>query len=335
MSQTEANDDNDLNETGPDVETIDGKETYSDDKNEKESSETTSDTNKDDTDDISQITDQNNSKNLGKWAGDEPIDEYDGFSDWQYDWEGTPNTRFEDIGGYDDVKEKLERKVIKPHKDENGLYDHFNVDPIHGVLFYGPPGTGKTLFARALANELNRTFIEVSHADLTHSHINKSPRLIENLFIEAEMQRAVVFIDEADTLLSERGKDNAHEEDSKITNTFLTWLTKEDTSYIVILTTNNRDNMDDAALRSGRVDAEFEIGLPNLEARKKILKEKLLDVPHNFNDDHIRYFAKNLEGKSGADIESLINQAKFIAVEREGRKLIVEDIQKAYVEIED
>jgi ATP-dependent 26S proteasome regulatory subunit len=62
---------------------------------------------------------------------------------------------------------------------------------------------------------------------------------------------------------------------------------------------------------------------------------KLLNVPHSFTDDHIRYFAKNLKGKTGADIESLINQAKFIAVEREGRKLIVEDVQQAYVEMED
>ena len=160
MSQTEANDDNDPNETGPDVETIDGKQTDTDDKNEEESSETTSDANEDDTDDFSQISDQNNSKHLEKRTGEEPIDEYDGYSDWEYNWECTPDTRFEDIGGYESVKDKLERKVIKPHKDEKGLYDHFNVDEINGVLFHGPPGTGKTLFARALANELGRTFVD-------------------------------------------------------------------------------------------------------------------------------------------------------------------------------
>jgi ATPases of the AAA+ class len=333
MSKTEANDDTESTDADPPMED-DSKSKNADGGANNEKPEPTSKSTDNDTIDFDP-TSKTEGEDPSRWEGDEPIENFNGYTDWEYNWESTPDKRFEDIGGYESVKERLEKKVIKPHKDEKGLYDHFNIDEIDGVLFHGPPGTGKTLFARALANELNRTFIEVGQADLTHNHINKSPQMIKTLFMEAELQRAVVLIDEADTLLTKRGTDNSHAEDSKITNTFLTWLTKENTTYIVILTTNFKENMDKAALRNGRIDAEFEIGLPNLEARKKILKVKLLNVPHSFTDDHIRYFAKNLKGKTGADIESLINQAKFIAVEREGRKLIVEDVQQAYVEMED
>jgi len=296
-------------------------------------SETDNELNEEDVEDFDPADDEDDSNNLGKWAGDEPIEDYNGYSDWEYDWEPTPDVGFDDIGGYNSVKERLKKKVIEPHKDKKGLYDHFNVDPLYGILFHGPPGTGKTLFARALANELNRTFIEVGQADITHSHINKSPRLIKTLFMEAQLQRAVIFIDEADSLLSKRDAYNSHEEDSKITNTFLRWLTKEETSYITIFTTNLRDKMDEAALRNGRVDAKFEIGLPDLDSRKEILEVKLEDVPNSFTDNHINYFANHLEGLSGADIDSLINESKLVAIDREGEKLKMGDVKKAYNEM--
>lgn len=262
-------------------------------------------------------------------ADDESVTEY------QFPWEEPPEMRFENIGGYPEVKESLRDQVVSPLRGDNPSYDRFGIEPSRGLLFYGPPGTGKTLFARALANELNRPFVELTQADLTHEYINKSPQIIQRLFEEAQELGGVVFIDEAEQLLGSRNDSlNSHAEDKKITNMFLSALTKEDKDYIILLTTNLKESMDDAILRPGRIDEDFEIGYPDTDARLEIIKIKLAEVPHRVTQDQAGMIATNTDGWSGADINALINQAKFKAVDREAHKLKFSDIKKAYKDIE-
>ncbi|MFC7029324.1 AAA family ATPase [Halomicroarcula sp. GCM10025710] len=72
-----------------------------------------------------------------------------------YDWRYS-QTSFADIGGYYDVKEALNQRVLKPLRttlEGDDRYERFGIQPSRGIMFYGPPGTGKTMFARALAGE--------------------------------------------------------------------------------------------------------------------------------------------------------------------------------------
>jgi len=253
--------------------------------------------------------------------------------EFEFPWEEPPETRFENIGGYSEVKESLRDQVVAPLREDSDSYARFGVEPSRGILFHGPPGTGKTLFARALANELNRPFVELNQADLTHEYVNKSPQIISRLFDEAQELNGVIFIDEAEQLLGGRGSGmNTHSEDQKITNTFLSALTQEGQDFIVLLTTNRRDKMDDAVLRPGRVDEEFEIGMPDVEARKKILKVKLAEVPHKLSLDHVETIAEKTDGWSGADLNNLVNQAKIEAAGRNAEHLQWEDIKVGYEE---
>ena len=245
-------------------------------------------------------------------------------------WEDPPDLQFEDIGGYPDIKDGLQKKVIKPDLGQTDLYEKFNVEPASGILLHGPPGTGKTMFARALANSLGRDYIELSQADLTHNHINKSGRIIKQLFVEAQDNNGVVLIDEADILFGDRANDANHTEDSKVTNTFLRYMSLEDTNFIIILTTNARDSMDAAATRSGRIDVEFEVGLPNKEARIEIIKLELLDVPHDLTINNVRNVAKHTEGLSGADLVSIIENSKFVAIDRKADHMNFSDLQGGY-----
>lgn len=230
--------------------------------------------------------------------------------DTVFHWESAPATSFNDIGGYDTVKNRLREAVIRPHHDPDGAYERFDVAPARGVLFHGPPGTGKTMFARALANALNRPFVELDQADLSHPHINRSPGLIKRLFREATANGGVVFIDEADVLLSKRTSHNQHEEDRKITNTFLSALTNQDTDYIVILTTNRLDHIDPAAIRNGRIDEKIKIDAPDPAARVAILQTLLQDIPHTLNKPDIRWLVSETNGATGADLETLIDEAR-------------------------
>lgn len=249
----------------------------------------------------------------------------------QFPWEKPPEMRFENIGGYTGVKENLNDQVIAPLKGKTESYERFNVEPSRGILFHGPPGTGKTLFARALAHELDRPFVELSQADLTHEFVNKSPQIVNRLFKEAQAVGGVVFIDEAEQLLGGRGDSmNTHAEDQKITNTFLSALTMEEKNFLVLFTTNRRDSMDEAILRPGRIDEEFEIGMPGPEARTKILKVKVAGIPHKLSEKHVKMLASKTEGWSGADLNNLVNQAKIIAANRNAKHLTLEDLKEAY-----
>ncbi|UVE52239.1 ATP-binding protein (plasmid) [Haloferax larsenii] len=266
-------------------------------------------------------------------ASDEEEDDQS-VEEFMFPWEESPELRFADIGGYHDTKEELTSQVINPLQSDNESYRRFDVEPARGLLFHGPPGTGKTLFARALANALDRPFVELSQADLTHEHINKSPQLIKQLFAEAQQIGGVVFIDEAEQLLGDRSSArNAHAEDQKVTNMFLSALTKEEQDFLILLTTNQRDGMDEAILRPGRVDSEFEIGLPDLDARKEIIELTVLEVPHNLNQKHIDHLAEKTSGWSGAELTALSNQAKLVAAERTASRLKWADVKQAYREV--
>lgn len=251
-----------------------------------------------------------------------------------FNWEQPPETRFEDIGGYDSVKEDLEREVVNPLLSDGDAYERFGVEPSRGLLFHGPPGTGKTLFARALANSLGLPFAEMTQADLTHQHINKSPQLIKRAFEEAQALGGVLFIDEAEQMFQARGdRTNTHAEDDKVVNTFLTELTKEDKDFILILTTNRKDRMDEAILRPGRIDAEFEIDLPDVDAREKILTLELGEVPNTLTEENIEQVAQGTDEWSGADLAALANKARLSAAERNTDALEWEDLRDAYAEI--
>jgi ATP-dependent 26S proteasome regulatory subunit len=256
--------------------------------------------------------------------------------DLEFSWEDPPTTQFADIGGYRDVKQQLKDSVIKPLRDSDNSYSRFNVEPARGLLFHGPPGTGKTLFARALANALHRPFVELTQASLTHHHINKSPQLIDQMFAEAEELHGVIFVDEAEQLVGNRNmQGNQHAEDNKITNTFLSALTQEDKSFILLLTTNMRDTIDDAILRPGRIDKQIKIDYPDASTRAKILKLKLLDVPQNVNAEYIDKIAARCEQWSGADLEALASTAKRHAAERKAESLSKEDLAYGFTEVYD
>lgn len=247
-----------------------------------------------------------------------------------YDWQYSP-ARFKDIGGYDDVKADLERRVLEPllaHRDGDDRFSRFSVEPESGIMLYGPPGTGKTMFARALAGELTVPFVELSPADVTSMWINESSGRVKTLFDEAkQIGPCVIFLDEAEHLFGAReysGK-GAHAEDRKVTSEFLAQLTHEDREAIVVAATNRPGDIDRAILRPGRLAAHFEIGLPDEEARTAILRTHLTDVPSSLSDAEYANIATHTAGMTGADLADLVDEARRNAAARDARVLTRDD----------
>ena len=94
---------------------------------------------------------------------------------------------------------RMEHKVF----DEWGLR---KIEPFpHTALnFHGPPGTGKTLAAHAIAHRLKQSILIASYAEIESKFHGEGPKNIKALFHAAERDQALLFIDEADSLLSRR-----------------------------------------------------------------------------------------------------------------------------------
>ncbi len=252
--------------------------------------------------------------------------------DLNFDWQQDHDVTFNDIGGNEEVKQALQEDLITPLDDPDLYFQRFNIEPVRGILLHGPPGTGKTMLGRAIANELDRPFVEVNQSKLTSQVVNEGPQLVSRIFEEAQYLRGVVFIDEAEQLLSDRGGENSHQMDEKLVNTFLSELGKENKEFVIILTTNRRDLIDEAVLRPGRIDAEFEIDVPDRQGRADIMKKNLEDIPHDLDNDDVKELVAKTEGWSGADIESLIGQAKRTAAKNKCNQLTIDHIDTTSVD---
>lgn len=85
------------------------------------------------------------------------------------------------------------------------LFVRVGIKAPKGVLLYGPPGTGKTLMARALASNMNATFLKVVASAIVDKYIGESARVIREMFAYAkDHQPCVIFMDEIDAIGGKR-----------------------------------------------------------------------------------------------------------------------------------
>ena len=257
-------------------------------------------------------------------------------SELEFDWTTDTGIDFDDVGGMAELKAALKRDVIKPLTTHREKAEELGISPTD-LIFYGPPGTGKTYLAEALATELDLPFVKLSGADIQSKWINESAEKVNALFEEAREiaeydDGAVIFLDELDSVLKGRsGSGNAHEEDNKVVNEFLSQL--EDTSdhgIVFIGATNRMESLDGAAIRSGRFDRKIHIGMPDRHARLSILKAQLRDRPHNLAEEQIKAIAERTDGMTAADLASLIEDAARNSLfRRDDCKITQEDLYHA------
>lgn len=125
-----------------------------------------------------------------------------------------PSVSFDDIAGLQEAKSALTMYVVCALNMKN-FFKGIRSPP-KGILLYGPPGTGKTMLAKAIATTGKTTFINVNPATLASKWRGDSEKLVRLLF---DMGRyyspSTIFIDEIDSLLSERSN-NEHESSRKV-----------------------------------------------------------------------------------------------------------------------
>ena len=227
-----------------------------------------------------------------------------------------PNTTFEDVAGYAEVKKEI-REVVD-FLTEPEKFAEIGARVPKGVLLVGPPGTGKTLIARAVAGEAGVPFLSVTGSDFMEMFVGVGASRVRDLFQSArKMGRAIIFIDELDSIGRKRGAGlgGGHDEREQTLNQMLSEMDGfEDTEGIVMLAATNRpDILDPALLRPGRFDRQVVVPLPELEDRLQILEVHTKGKQVGDNVD-LGVVARGSPGMSGADLANLVNEAALTAV---------------------
>ncbi|KUO81148.1 MAG: CDC48 family AAA ATPase [Vulcanisaeta sp.] len=232
-----------------------------------------------------------------------------------------PEVHWDDIGGYDNVKQELKEMVEWPLKYPR-YFEELGVEPPKGILLFGPPGTGKTLLAKAVATESNANFIAVRGPEILSKWFGESERAIREIFKKARMAApCVIFFDEIDAIAPARGL----RVDSGATDRIVNQLLAEMDgiaplkNVVVIAATNRPDIMDPALLRPGRFDRIVYVPPPDEDARFEILKVhirglRLSDEVKNGDYKYLRDLARRTEGYTGADLAALVREAAMLAL---------------------
>ena len=262
-------------------------------------------------------------KNIGEKAStDSGASGADGSKTVGSKWvvEDRPSVRFSDVAGLEEVKDEITRRVIYPFTHPEAT-ERFKKKAGGGVLLYGPPGTGKTMIAMAVAGEVDATFFSVRCSDIMSKWVGEAEQNLKTLFEQARSRpRSVVFLDEAEAIISKRGKGSTVMD--RVIPEFLSQVDgfdSKDACILLLGATNRPWDLDNAALRAGRFGKRIYIGLPDKEARLAILAKKLEGVPVA-DDIDLERIADKLEGFSGADIagsQGLIDAATDFPYRRE------------------
>ncbi|MDG1367299.1 MAG: ATP-dependent zinc metalloprotease FtsH [Acidimicrobiales bacterium] len=242
-----------------------------------------------------------------------------------------PGTMFEDVAGYEGVKQEITEIVdfLKHPERFTGI----GARVPKGVLLVGPPGTGKTLLAKAVAGEADVPFLSVTGSDFMEMFVGVGASRVRDLFDSArKMGKAIIFIDEIDSIGRKRGAGlgGGHDEREQTLNQMLAEMDGfEGSEGIVIMAATNRpDILDPALLRAGRFDRQVVVPLPELEDRVKILGVHLKGK-HTADDVDVNVIARGTPGMAGADLANLVNEAALFAVRRSSDVIAAVDFDSA------
>ncbi|MCE5295677.1 MAG: CDC48 family AAA ATPase [Euryarchaeota archaeon] len=227
----------------------------------------------------------------------------------------SPDVKWDDIGGLDDVKKELKEAVEWPLK-YGAVFEHMDAQPPKGILLFGPPGNGKTMLAKAVATEAEANFINVKGPEFLSKWVGESEKAVRETFRKARQAApCIVFMDEIDSIAPIRGTGSDSHVTERVISQLLTEMDGLESlnNVVVIAATNRPDMIDPALLRPGRFDKMVSVGVPDLVTRKAIFEVHTKRKPMD-DDVDLKDMAERTDGYTGADLAAIVNDAVMMAI---------------------
>lgn len=210
----------------------------------------------------------------------------------EYEFTGDTGVTWSDVAGLEDAKRTLKEAVELPVKYPE-LFAAYKKRPTKGVLFEGPPRCGKTMLAKALASSLRTGggpggFFHINGPEVLDKWVGASEARVRAVFEAARAYKAkhgrpaVIFIDEADALLTARGTKGpayAGIEQTMVPQFLAEMDGLEASGAVVLLATNRASQLDPAVLGHGRVDRTIYVPRPTQQVVEQIFGLALADIP--------------------------------------------------------
>jgi cell division protease FtsH len=224
----------------------------------------------------------------------------------------------DDLVGMDDIKSEVAQ--IKDQYHRRAEYAEYGISKPFNVMFSGPAGTGKTKLASYLAKELELPILFHSAANLETGFVAGGSNTLSRIMAMAKRRkRCIIFLDEAQDLFMKRGGRRKFDDDTA--NTLLSVLdgvrSRNEAEIIWIVASNFNSetmSMDEAMLRRFQMKVDFR--MPNREERLEIIKHYLGQRANKvLPEPDLRHLVAITEGRSPADLETIVNQAGITAVQ--------------------
>ena len=217
---------------------------------------------------------------------------------------------YEDVGGLSREIRRIREMVELPLKYPQ-VFQRLGIEAPKGVLFYGPPGTGKTLIARAVANETDAYFIQLSGPEIMAKYYGESEGKLRAIFEDASAHApAIIFLDELDAIAPKREEMGAEKQlERRVVAQLLALMDglSDRGNVLVIGATNIPNSLDPALRRPGRFDRELEIGIPDANGRLQIIQIHSRGMPLA-EDVDLERLAQITHGFVGADLAALCRE---------------------------
>jgi cell division protease FtsH len=238
---------------------------------------------------------------------------------------------FKDVAGIEESKEEV-TEIIEFLRDPQKFTKLGGRIP-KGILLVGPPGTGKTLLARAIAGEADVPFFSISGSDFVEMFVGVGASRVRDLFMQAKRSTpCILFIDELDAVGRYRGAGlgGGHDEREQTLNQLLVEMDgfEANEGIIMIAATNRPDILDPALLRPGRFDRQVIVPIPDIKGREEILKVHSRNAPLA-DDVNLSVLSRGTPGFTGADLESLVNEAALLAARTGKKRIAMKEFEQA------
>lgn len=235
----------------------------------------------------------------------------------------SPRRRLADLIVPQDTMKRL-RALLTKIRYHRVLYEEFGlaeVDPYGGrtaINLYGPPGTGKSFAAEAMAHELEMGIIRANYAEIESKYVGETAKNIKAAFAKAAQSEALLFFDEADSILGRRLENVRQSTDHAVNVSRSVMLLELDRfTGVTVFATNLASNYDTAFVR--RIVGHVEMPLPDAEGRARLWRYHIpARMPVELSERDWQRLVVDSEGLAGGDVLNIVVNAAARALEREG-----------------